>query len=201
MSSYGPVPLKSGQHLHHSALYAILRQPNHCCSRLCSVWMANDSYCRWTAVWYTWSVRHAVQSAVLHGKKWRRMNIVAWQRGGTPVVPILIVQSCAAPCGAAECSWFGTVRPEQLLTRWDTAVSLKRRFYSSTPAAEGWQEDSGRTKGSTHSLHAPVLPFVLSYGSFLSPNFPLITFYSGTLTRWKKDAAPTLQVVSREVHA
>lgn len=33
------------------------------------------------------------------------------------------------------------------------------------------------------------------------PNFPLITFYSGTLTRWKKDAAPTLQVVSREVHA
>lgn len=37
LSSYGHVPLMLGQYLHHSALYSILRQPNHCCSRLCSV--------------------------------------------------------------------------------------------------------------------------------------------------------------------
>lgn len=121
--------------------------------------------------------------------------------GGTPVVPIVTVQCCMMACSAAECNWCGIVHAEHLLTCWDTAVSLKRHFYSSTPAAEGWQEDRLWTKGLTHSLLSPVFSLRI-FTRFIFPlNFPLITFYRSILTQSTKDAAPTLQVVSREVHA
>lgn len=120
--------------------YSISRNSSHCCSPLCPARTADGSSCRWTAVPCTRAVRRPVLSAVSRGEKWRRMNIVAWQRGGTPVVSILVVQSCATPCGAAECSWFGT------FWGWTVADTLRRSCLSEATLLQ-LDTSSGRVAG------------------------------------------------------
>ncbi|KAM7424585.1 hypothetical protein PAMA_000776 [Pampus argenteus] len=89
------------------------------------------------------------------------MNTVARRRGGTPVVSILVVQH--------------------------PRVGVRDAFTARHQAAEEWQEDRGPDKRldsiPPHShLTLRIVKQFWSPATTHPPNFPLITFYSGTLT-------------------
>lgn len=137
----------------------------------------------------------------------RTLNAVAWQRGGTPVVSILIVQLNAAGLG-----WF------ELNSCWhaESQLSLSEAMLLQLDTSSVWVAGRLRTYKRLDSFllhscptlcivrwftHTHTHAYTTSHPHTPSLNFPLITFYSRTLTHCKKDAAPTLQVVSGEVHA
>lgn len=121
-----------------------------------------------------------------------------------------------ASCVHSHCAeWRDAVQRSWMQLVWDgsgrtVADTLRRSCLRERDAFLQLDTSSARVAGRQENRQKawlipsvlPTLPFVLSDGSFfLLPNLPLITFYGSTLARWKKDAAPTLQVVSGEVHA
>ena len=105
----------------------------------------------------------------------------------------------AAWCCEAECSWLRDS------LGWTVADMLSRSCLNETTlftAQYYKQEDDRKTEGGQKVWHipphAPVLPFTLSPAHTL-PAYHL--YAHKRLTYCKRDAAPTLQVVSREVRA
>lgn len=152
--------------------FLIWKNLNH--SLLYSVWMVKDSHYRWTAAPCKRDQPGVSFCQRSHAARCDEGWTLAWQRGGTPVVSILIVQHCATPCGATECSWFWDG------SGWTVADMLRHSCVSEAMPLQldtsGKLVAGRRTKGLTHSLPAPVLLFALSDGSF-PPDFPRLSLF------------------------
>ncbi len=147
------------------------RKPKLCCSPLRSVWMLNDSYYRWTAALYMWSVRRLVLSALTSDGG---PTLLPDSEVGRQLCPFSLCRAArrrAAQLNAAGLEWFG------LNSCWHAETQLSLRSDAFT--ARHQQRKGGRK--TEDEQKARLIPSMSSYPSHcqmvhFSPQFPAYHF-------------------------